>query len=143
MWPVHRIEETTGYALAKLGKAHRQAMDQALGALGLHVGQEMVLLQLWAQDGLTPSQLAERLAVEPPTVTKMVQRMTKAGLVERRSAPEDARSSRIHLTGKGRALQAGVLRAWNEVEERTMAGLSTEERTMLQRLLLRVRRNLE
>jgi hypothetical protein len=49
------IGETTGYLLARVCKAHRGSVGDALAEVGLHVGQEMVLLHLWQRDGLTPS----------------------------------------------------------------------------------------
>jgi DNA-binding MarR family transcriptional regulator len=144
------IKETVGFALVQVCRAHRQSVDAAFKGLGrgacpgleLHVGQEMILLQLWGQEGVTQSQLAERLCLEPPTVTKMLQRMEGAGLLVRRADPEDARVSRVHLTDRGRSLEAHIERSWAQVEARTLAGLTTEERMLLRRLLLQIRTNL-
>ena len=71
---VHPIKESTGYALAKVCKAHRGNVGEYLAEVGLHVGQEMVLIELIEQNGLRGGDLAERLGVEPPTVTKMLRR---------------------------------------------------------------------
>ncbi len=136
------IQETVGFALAQVCKAHRNRVDAALSSLGLHVGQEMILLQLWAEDGLTQSQLVERLCVEPPTVTKMLQRMERDGVIERRPDPDDARVSRVYLTERGQALQQPIACCWARVEECSTIGLTTEERLLLRRLLLHVRNNL-
>ncbi|CAA9460093.1 MAG: hypothetical protein AVDCRST_MAG37-3637 [uncultured Rubrobacteraceae bacterium] len=136
------IGETTGYLLARACKAHRGRVGAALGEIGLHVGQEMVLSRLWRQDGLTPSELAGALGVEPPTVTNMLSRMQKAGLLERCRDPEDARCTRVVLTQKGRELRGPVERRWATVEERTLAGITAEEEALLRRLLARVQSNL-
>ena len=136
------IGETTGYLLARACKAHRGRVGTALGEIGLHVGQEMVLSQLWRQDGLTPSELAGALGVEPPTVTNMLSRMQRAGLLERCRDPEDARCTRVVLTQKGRELRRPVEHRWATVEERTLAGITAEEEALLRRLLARVQSNL-
>lgn len=136
------VEGLTGYLLAKVCRAHRGNVGALLSGVGLHVGQEMVLLELWRQDGLKGGELADRLGVEPPTVTRMVRRMESCGFVERRPDPSDARSFRVHLTGKGRALEEPVARVWEEVEEKTLRGLSPEEARVLRRLLARVRESL-
>ena len=102
------FDRTTGYLLARACKAHRGSVGAVLAEVGLHVGQEMVLLHLWRQDGLTPSELAERLGVEPPTVTNMLSRMEKAGLLERCRDTGDARCTRVYLTEKGRELREPV-----------------------------------
>ena len=136
---VRPIRGTVGFALAKVCKAHRGNVAGALAPFGLHVGQEMVLVELWQADGLRGGELACRLGVEPPTVTKMLRRLESCGLVERRPDPSDARSFRVHLTPKGRSLEAPVSRSWGEAQERTFAGLSATERRELGRLLQKAR----
>ncbi len=137
-----RVEETAGFALAKACKAHRANVGAALAEVGLHVGQEMVLLELWKEDGLKGGELAARLAVEPPTVSRMLGRLEGCGLLERRRDPEDARSFRVCLTPKGRDLQGPVEDLWQRVEKRAFEGISEEEKLLLKGLLGRVRENL-
>jgi DNA-binding MarR family transcriptional regulator len=139
----HPVKGTTGYTLAKVCKAHRGNVGELLSEVGLHVGQEMVLIELWETDGLRGGELAERLGVEPPTVTKMLRRLERCGLVERRQDPQDARSFRVYLTEEGRVLEGPVARCWERVEERTFAGMSVGERRNLHRLLTKVRGNLD
>ena len=136
------IRGSTGFALAKVCKAHRGNVSGALAEVGLHVGQEMVLVELWKQDGLRGGELAARLRVEPPTVTKMLRRMEDCGLVERSRDPEDARSFRVYLTEAGRALREPVARCWRQAEEKTLAGLSAEERQALHGILTKMCGNL-
>ena len=138
----HPVKGTTGYALAKVCKAHRGSVGEMLAEVGLHVGQEMVLIELWQTDGLRGGELACRLGVEPPTVTKMLRRLEGIGLVERRPDPADARSFRVYLTEKGRALEDPVSLCWERAEERTFAGLDLSERQELGRLLTKVRTGL-
>jgi DNA-binding MarR family transcriptional regulator len=102
----------------------------------------MVLLELWREDGLKGGELANRLGVEPPTITRMLRRMENCGLVERRPDPSDARSFRVYLTEQGRALEEPVTRIWEEAEEKTLRGIDREERTILRRLLAQIRENL-
>lgn len=137
------VKETTGYALAKVCKAHRGNVGELLAEVGLHVGQEMFLIELWEQDGLRGGELAERLGVEPPTVTKMLRRLERCGLVERLQDPKDARSFRVYLTDEGRSLEGAVARCWERVEEKTLAGMSVGERRSFHRLLAKVRANLD
>jgi len=136
------IRETTGYLLARVCKAHRGSVGDALAEVRLHVGQEMVLLHLWQRDGLTPSELAGALGVEPPTVTNMLSRMERAGLLERCRDPEDARCTRVYLTEQGRELRAPVEQRWEAVEERTFSGITPEEEALLRDLLVRLHDNL-
>ena len=137
------IEESTGFTLAKVCRAHRGNVGELLAEVGLHVGQEMVLIELWRDDGLRGGELAERLGVEPPTVTKMLRRLERCGLVSRRQDREDARSFRVYLTDEGRSLEEPVARCWERVEETAFAGMSAGERRNLHRLLTKVRANVD
>lgn len=137
------IKQTTGFTLAKVCKAHRSNVGGLLAEFGLHPGQEMVLLELWSENGLRSGELAGRLGVEPPTITKMLRRLESCGLVERRADPEDARSFRVYLTKKGRSLEDPITRCWSRTEEKALAGINDEERQALHRLLTKVRGNLD
>jgi MarR family transcriptional regulator, organic hydroperoxide resistance regulator len=139
---VRQIQDYIGFQVLQVHKAHRQRAEAALNKLGIHTGQEMILLQLWIEEGIPQSQLAASMDVEPPTATKMLQRMERAGLIERRPDPEDARVSRVYLTARGRALEKPVLEVWKQLEAQTVAGLSLTEQTLLHRLLMQVLTNL-
>ena len=139
---MRQIQDYIGFQLLQVHKAHRSRAEAALNKLGLHTGQEMLLLQLWIEEGLPQSQLAACMGVEPPTATKMLQRMEHAGLIERRPDPEDARVSRVYLTERGRVLEQPVLDVWKQLETLTVAGLSATELALLHRLLMQVSENL-
>ncbi len=133
------MEERISLLLMQVAKAHRARMGEGLAELGLHLGQEAVLMQLWEEEGLTQSQLVERLGVEPPTVTKMLQRMERAGFITRREDVRDARVSRVHLTPRGRKLEASVRAVSRRAEEQLVKQLSSRERDALRRLLRALR----
>lgn len=130
------------FLLAQVCKLHRARAHTLLERLGLYHGQPPVLFALWQQEGLTHSELASRLHVQPATVTKMIQRMEKAGFVETRPDPEDQRISRVYLTEAGRAIQADVRAVWRALEGETFTGFTTEELELLRGFLLRMRENL-
>ena len=109
---MQEIRENTSFVLAKVCKANRGHVGALLAEHGLHIGQEMLLVELWQDDGLRSGELAVRLGVEPPTITRMLRRLEGCSIVERRPDPTDARSFRVHLTGrdgpsKGRSPAAG------------------------------------
>lgn len=137
------VKESASFTLAKVCKAHRAHIGALLAEHGLHVGQEMVLMELWQEDGLRGGELAVRLGVEPPTVTKMLRRLEACGLLERRADLTDARSLCVYLTEEGRSLQGPVLCCWERAEEKVLAGLSEGEQQTFRRLLDRVRSNLD
>lgn len=105
-----------GEAVHQLAKAQRARLAVLLAPHGLHPGQDNLLMLLWAHPGLRQAELARRLGVEPPTVTRMVQRLERAGLIERQSDPHDARLVRVRTTPRARLLEGVVRRAWEEVD---------------------------
>lgn len=137
---MHPIKDKVGFLLIQILRQQRQQAEVALNKLGLHAGQEMILLRLSEEEGITQGQLAELMQVEPPTVTKMLHRME--GLVERRPDSIDARVSRVYLTEQGRALLPGVLKVWQNLEETVLQGLTETEQLLLRRLLMQVYHNL-
>jgi MarR family transcriptional regulator, organic hydroperoxide resistance regulator len=140
---IHAIRQNTSFALAQVCRAHRTHVGELLAGHGLHVGQEMVLIELWQDDGLRGGDLADRLGVEPPTITRTLRRLESCGLVERRADPEDARSVRVYLTGQGQALEVPVLRCWEWAEQTVLAGMNSKERQTFRKLLDRVKSNLD
>jgi MarR family transcriptional regulator, organic hydroperoxide resistance regulator len=119
----------------------RARVDRSLQSVGLRLGQYQVLRHLWEQDGLTPREIAERLDVEMPTVTRTVQRMVRDGLVQRQAHPADARSVRIYLTKRGQELRASLVSIVEEETERSLRGFSPQERATFVRMLERISEN--
>ena len=138
---MNSLDDTVGFQLIHAFRVHRRFAEESLRKLGLYAGQEMILFQLWEEEGLTPTHLAQQMVVEPPTMTQMLHRMEHTGFVLRRQDSEDARVSRVYLTEQGRALEQPVRRVWQQLEERTVTGFSTSEKVLLRRLLLQVREN--
>ena len=130
------------FLLAQVCRLHHARAHTLLEGLGLYRGQPPMLHALWEQEGLTHGELAERLHVQPATITKMIRRMGKAGFLERRSDPEDQRISRVYLTDAGRAIQAGVKQVWRTLESETFAAFTLEERVLLRRFFLQMCENL-
>ena len=76
-----------------------------LKPLGLTYTQYLVFLVLWEHDGISVSEIGEKLMLDNGTLSPMLKKMEKAGLVERCRCREDDRVVEIRLTEEGRALQ--------------------------------------
>lgn len=123
-------------------RAVAEATEAAFHRHGVHAGQQFILRRLWDEDGLTPGQIARRLGLATPTVTKMTSRMEAAGLVRRGPDYTDRRLVRIYLTERGRDLQEAIGEEMHRVTERALGSLTEDERKQLVRLLDEVQRNL-
>ena len=136
------MEDTRSYSLARTCRLLRRRAHALLEDVGLHRGQQFALSALWEREGYTHSELAQKMRVRPATVTNMLQRMERAGLVTRKHDAKDQRVSRVYLTDAGRSIQRAVEGAWRDLEEQAFAGFTPEECALLDELLHRVQENL-
>jgi MarR family transcriptional regulator, organic hydroperoxide resistance regulator len=130
------IEDTQLFQMLKVTRRERAPIARLLAQYGLHPGQELLLAQLWREDGLTHGQLVARLRVQPPTVTKALQRLERAGFVQRE--PGTMHGRRVYLTSTGRELRVPVERAWAEADEQLRDRLTPRQRSSLAHLLSRL-----
>jgi DNA-binding MarR family transcriptional regulator len=123
-------------------KAMAEAAEAAYRQHGVWPGQQFILQALWAQDGQTPGELAKRLDLATPTVTRTASRMAATGLLRREAHPSDARLVRLCLTDRGRELEDTMATERLRLTDRALDGLSADEREHLVRLLKKVHLNL-
>jgi MarR family transcriptional regulator, organic hydroperoxide resistance regulator len=140
---IMQLHTTLGYQLIQLMHAHRLLADRALNIIGVYAGQELLLLHLAEHDAQRPTELALLMDVEPPTITRMIQRMESSGLVERHADPQDRRAALICLTERGRELIQPIQCIWHKLETATRSNLTAEESIQLSELLERVTANLK
>ena|SRR2546423_105327 len=122
----------------RASKLLRGATDEAMSEYGVRVGQNLVLEVLWAEDGLTPGELADRLGVATPTVVKSATRMEAAGLITRKPDPHDRRLVRICLTDHARSVQGAIQRARADLAAHATATLTDDERRHLESALTKI-----
>jgi len=134
--------ESLDFLLAQVSHLHHSRAHQRLEAIGLYRGQPPVLRALWEKEGLTQKELAELLHNTPATITKMLQRMEKAGFIQRKPDAEDQRISRVYLTETGHIVQSQVEETLKNMEVETFTGFTPEECLVLRRFLLHIRQNL-
>ncbi len=119
-----------------------QASAAAFSQHGIHEGQQYVLMCLWAEDGLTPGEVARRLGLATPTVTRATARMEAADLLRRAPHERDRRLVRLFLTERGRGLETVIGCEMDRLSERALASLDQSERAALVRSLNSIRRSL-
>ena len=127
------------HAAARLS---RTALAARLLAHGFYAGQDQIMIALDREDGQTPGQLAIRLGVRPPTVTKTINRLQSQGYVEKRASETDARQANVFLTEEGRSAIRAIEKAVRKTEKQALKGLDKKEHKALLKLLGRIEANL-
>ena len=100
------LDDQLCFPLYAASRAMQQRYRPLLDALGLTYPQYLVMLVLWEGDGLSVNALGARLHLDSGTLTPMLKRMEKQGLVARNRSEEDGRVVHVHLTEEGDALSA-------------------------------------
>jgi DNA-binding MarR family transcriptional regulator len=136
----HRRSVT--FRLAQAAHAYRVRAGSHLSRIGLHPGQESLLKALAENDGISMSELAARLGVQPPTVTKMISRLAAQDYVERRQSSGDGRQANVFLTERGQRAIAMIDKLWKRVEKDALAGIDDKDRKRLRKILRQLERNL-
>lgn len=90
-------------ALATAARMMRTRTAALLAEEGLFAGQDVLLLALGGEKSLEVGEIADRLGVRAPTVSKTLTRLAEAGLVSRSAVAGDKRRVAAKLTAKGRA----------------------------------------
>lgn len=112
-------------AIRLLAIKHRSRAGALLAELGLHPGQEIVLMLLDAYGPRTQVQLAAGAGCEPPSVTLMVQKLEAASLIKRTPSETDGRALVVELTPAGVELMPKLKQRWLKLAEQTAAELTT------------------
>lgn len=99
------LENQLCFALYSTSLAMTKAYKPLLAAIALTYPQYLVMLVLWEQDGLTVSEIGERLLLDSGTLTPLLKRLETAGLLARQRDPQDERRVRIKLTAAGNHLK--------------------------------------
>lgn len=113
-------------AIRLLSLRHRARAAALLAPLGLHPGQEALLLELDRTGPMIQAQLSEALGCEPPSVTLMTRKLESSGHIRRTAAPSDKRATIVELTDSGKRLTDQIKQLWCALAEETVTGLPAQ-----------------
>src|SRR6478735_3671968 len=135
-------ERNLGFLLHDVARLMRKRFEQNARGLGLTRSQCQVLAHLARNEGIQQSGLADILEIEPITLTRLLDRLEEAGLVERRAHPTDRRIRQLHLTGKAHPLIAEIFTIGAATRGEALEGVAEEDRDRLFSVLSSMKANL-
>ena len=136
------MSETIGFLLNDSARLFRRAFNARTRDTGITALQWRLLIYLRRHEGIRQGPLAELIEVEPITLSRMIDRLVEADLVERRADPTDRRAWQLYLAPRAAELLNGMRDTIDALTADATEGLSAAEREQLNDLVERVRANL-
>jgi DNA-binding MarR family transcriptional regulator len=115
-----------------------QLLSERLAHYGITPGQYGVLNCLWKSGELSPKEIAQTLCLETSTISGVLDRMQKKGLIDRFINPDDRRVVRVSATPAGEALKEDVLRTVEEVNKEILSRFDPENVALLSDILRQI-----
>jgi DNA-binding MarR family transcriptional regulator len=120
-------EKNLGHLCARVAQAFRTEMGRRTQNVGLHFTEALVLLCVYHRGPSSLVELARHMGQAHPSTLRQIDRLERAGYVERKPHPKDRRVKVVHLTAKGRAQVTTLEEMADDVHRMAMEGLSHEE----------------
>ncbi|HTK97107.1 MAG TPA: MarR family transcriptional regulator [Pseudomonadales bacterium] len=133
---------TFGFLVSDVSRMLRENFRTTTPELGLTLAQARVLVHLSRNEGISQVALSALLEIQPITLLRQIDRLEKAGLIERRAHPSDRRAQQLYLTPRSQPLLKKIFDKGAQRQDQVMAGLDEAEREQLMSSLLRIKANL-
>lgn len=137
------LAESLGYQIRATHRLFQRALQTEIEKSSVTLGMWYFLRVLWSEDGITQSELSQRVGTMEPTTLAAIRDMERDGLVRRAPHVDDRRKINIYLTDKGSMLREKLLPTAHAVVGAASAGLTEREKTMLIALLKAMQANLQ
>ncbi len=136
------VDPSFGYMLHDVTCAFRKHFDRRAVRFGLTRAQWRALKALRRTEGLSQSELAERIEMEPIAVGRVIDRLVQAAFVERRADPSDRRRWCLYLTPKAHAVTDDMEIIAAQLREDSLLQVDAQELEVFRRVLSQIRANL-
>lgn len=129
------IHDYMPYLLARVSHLLSSNFHERLGPRGISVPVWRVLATLYDGDGMSIGQLARVTLIKQPTLTKIIDRMERDQLVERRAGASDRRMVHVFITGEGQKVVEPLLTEARDYEAEVLSEVTPEDQEALKTLL--------
>ncbi|HWX82209.1 MAG TPA: MarR family transcriptional regulator [Xanthobacteraceae bacterium] len=140
--PKYPINREFGFILNDVARLLRTYADYKAAQFGITRAQWAVLVRLERSEGLNQTELADVLDLQPITLTRLLDKLSDSGLIERRPDPGDRRAKRLFLTPAARPLLKRLAELGEETMTSTLAGIDPESIEKMVSQLALVKENL-
>lgn len=132
-----------GYLLFELAMTYRSQIEEVMNTIATSRSHGVIICEVGAHEGISQTELADKLKVRTASMTYIIKQMEEAGLIYRERDSADQRLVRVYLTEAGKVIEPQVIAVWNQLEEKILAGLSPAQREQLGELLRHMLKNIQ
>ena len=125
--PDRSIDSDFLFTLFEVQRLLRLFADKQASRYGLNRAQWAVLAKLERTEGLKQADVAELMEMQPITLTRLIDKLCKAGLIERRGDETDRRINRLYLTRAARPLLTQLAALRGEITQAALADISVPD----------------
>jgi DNA-binding MarR family transcriptional regulator len=130
--PAAAVGGPISHAIFRVARLHKMMAGNLLRGVGLHPGQELVMMYLWELGPQRQTDLIRLVDSDAATMTRTIRRLEQAGFVRRSPVAGDKRAFLIEPTAASRALRPQVEQIWSQLEQIAVGGVSEgEQQTIL------------
>jgi len=123
------------FLVGRVSRRLNKITKESIMPYKLTTSQFFLLIALYEENGILISKLAEKVALDKATLTGIIDRLERDGLVERRDDPKDRRAIRVYLTPKAESLREELLNIYHRNNARFLSVLSNEEKEVFERVV--------
>ncbi|MEO8756191.1 MAG: MarR family transcriptional regulator [Devosia sp.] len=140
--PGFEKEKSIGYLVHEVARLFRRRFEDEARIHGVTLPQWRALAEIHNKEGISQVSLASCIDTDPMTLSGILDRLEKRGLIERYTDPNDSRAKLARLTADGAELVSSARNVGRELYENAVLGLSAAEREQLADGLRTVRDNI-
>lgn len=135
-------DQRLGFLMHDVSRLRRKVFDEVMKPQGVTRSQWWVLAHLSRRDGMSQSELAERLDLGRAALGDLIERLENMALLRRAADAQDRRAKLVFLTPEGSAMVAQMRAKSDAMSERILQGLSPRQRHELAEMLTLIKTNL-
>ena len=140
MMNINNPQESLPFHIRGAFRGFETALSRYLAIIDLPLSQFYILRLQWDELGHQQSEIAEKSCMSESVASQVIQKMEKAGLVERKSDPEDSRKLRVILTAYGRKLREKLMREGLQISKKHTPDISREDMLTTIAVLVKVKK---
>lgn len=140
MTVINKPENSLPYHIRGAFRGFETALSRYLTSVDLPLSQFYVLRLEWTDEGAQQNEISEKACMSESVASQVIQKMEKAGLLERKTDKKDARKRRVYITPKGESLRTAILSEGIQISKQHAPKISRDDLLTTISVLIEVKR---